>query len=135
MEWRFNRDTTTYSHVRNLEGSAAGTGAVGSFRAPIGLTVFRATSERHPTAERMRLVVSESNGRRAQLMTALGRPLQVIVPPHRSPVAGRLGGVCVATRANTDPAYDAHRLIVIGREMHAMYVYRRQQTRATGGAG
>ena len=128
MEWRFNRDTTTYSHVRNLDG-----GAGAGFRTPTGLAVFAASSERYPTAERMRLVVSESSGRRAQIMTALGRPLQVIVPPHRTPTAGRLGGVCVATRGGTDKSYDAHRLIVVGRELHVMHVYRRRLARAAVG--
>ena len=124
-EWMFKRDTTTYVHVRNIAGATPGTAAPGAFRWPVGVAVLPSPSLR---AEAAHLFVTESTGRRAQVLTANGSPLQVLIPPYTSPMAGRLGGVCVATLKNHDWSSESHRLVVVSREHHKLFVYRRKQS-------
>lgn len=117
QEWAFSRATTVFVHVRNLGASGD---APGLFRRPVGLALLLGPRATH---ESSRLFVTERTGGRAQVFTASGRHLQILTPP----LPGALGGVTIARRPHTEAAYDDHRLILVGRERNALFVYRRQR--------
>ena len=120
QEWAWVATTTEFRWARHLGASGR---APGAFDRPVGLALLPSPSRDPATSK---LFVSESRGARAQVVSADGRPLQVLTLP----VAGRLGGVCVATRHNVDASADAHRLIVAGRESHRLFVFRRSRKKA-----
>ena len=116
MEWRFFEDTTRYDHIRNI-GQAGS--LPGYFHKPSGVALLLSPDR---FRERSRLFVAEGTGGRTQVFSASGRHMQVLTPP----LAGRLGGICIASRPSIDEAFEDHRVMVVGRERNSLFVYRRE---------
>ena len=95
-------------------------------RHPVGVAFVPSKKREAATS---RLYVAESAGKRVQVLTGDGTPLQTIAPPAPD---GRLGGLCLATRGGVDPLADPHRLIVLGKERHKLYVFKRGGRYADG---
>ena len=91
----------------------------GYFHKPSGVALLLSPDR---FRERSRLFVAEGTGGRTQVFSASGRHMQVLTPP----LAGRLGGICIASRPRIDEAFEDHRVMVVGRERNSLFVYRRE---------